>query len=75
MRKFGFVLALVSMMSLCSCMAGPIMAVEAVDDMVVDVVPGDEYPRFVLPGVGNLHDVDWSWHMLLPWTWFGLGTS
>ena len=79
MRKFGIVLAFISMMGLCSCMGGPIMAVEAVDDMVVDVIPerdgSSETPEFNLPFVGDLHKVDWEWQMLLPWTWFGVGVN
>jgi len=75
MRKFGIMLAFVSMMSLCSCMAGPILAVEAVDDMVVDVVPGDAEPQFWFPVVGDLHEVDWRWELLWPWTWFGIGVN
>ena len=71
MRKIAIVLAFISMMSLGSCMAGPIMLGEAVDDMVVDVIPGDAPPEFNLPFLGDLHEVDWGWNMLLPWTWFG----
>ena len=73
MRKIALVLAFISMMSLGSCMAGPIMLGEAIDDMVVDVIPGDAPPEFNLPFFGNLHADDFSWTVLLPWNWFGEG--
>ena len=79
MRKLTIVLAFISMMSLGSCMAGPMLAVEAIDDMVVDVVPerdgSSETPEFNFPFVGDLHKVDWEWQMIFPWTWFGIGTN
>jgi len=80
MRRLAIVLAFVSMFSLCGCMGfGPMLAVEAVDDMVVDVVPEADgsrgTPEFNFPFVGDLHKVDWEWQMLLPWTWFGIGSN
>ena len=77
MRKIAIVLAFISMMSLGSCMAGPIMLGEAVDDMVVDVIPGDAPPEFNLPGFdyvfgkgSDLHTADYAWDMFYPWLWF-----
>ena len=80
MRKLATVMALVCMFSLCGCMGlGPLMAIEAVDDMVVDVVPerdgSSETPEFKVPFVGDLHKVEWTWQMFFPWTWFGVGSN
>ena len=71
--------ALVVMLSLGGCMGfGPMLAVEAVDDMIVDVVPEADgsrgTPEFNLPFVGDLHEVDWSWGALFPWNWFNQWT-
>lgn len=75
MRNLKITLVLMLMMSLCSCMVGPILAVEAVDDMIVDVVPGDKEPQFWFPVIGDLHEVNWRWELFLPWTWFGIGVN
>ena len=79
MRRLAIVLAFISMMSLGSCMGGPLMLGEAIDDMVVDVIPerdgSSETPEFYLPFVGDLHKVEWEWQMLFPWTWFGVGEN
>ena len=70
-RSMLVTMTLVGIMSLGGCMGmGGVMLGEAVDDMVVDVIPGDAPPEFNVPFVGDLHDVDWAWGMLLPWTWF-----
>jgi len=70
MRKIATVLAFVSMFSLCGCM-GLVPLGEAVDDMVVDFIPGDAKPEFNFPFVGDLHDPGLSFmDVFLPWTWF-----
>ena len=73
MRKLGIALVLIASLGLGSCGLGPVMAGEAVDDMVYDVVPGDAAPEFVVPFVGDLHKVDWSWQMFFPWYWIDQG--
>ena len=70
MRNIATVLAFVSMFSLCGCM-GLVPLGEAVDDMVVDVIPGDAPPEFNFPFVGDLHADDFSWTVFFPWNWFG----
>ena len=79
MRRLAIVLAFISMMSLGSCMGGPLMLGEAIDDMVVDIVPEADgsrgTPEFNFPFVGDLHKVEWEWQMLFPWTWFGIGEN
>ena len=74
MRKIKNNLALVALMgilTLGSCAGiGPVLLGEAIDDMVVDVIPGDAEPELNFPFVGDLHEIDWSWYFLMPWTWF-----
>ena len=76
MRRLAVVLAFVSMFSLCGCM-GLVPLGAAVDDMIVDIDPGDAPPEFNLPGFdfvfgkgSDLHTADYAWDMFYPWLWF-----
>jgi len=79
MKKFLIISLMFAMLSLGACAGlGPIVVVEAVDDMVVDIIPGDAAPQFNMPFLGDLHTHEWSWadfNIVLPWTWFSVGPA